>query len=91
MTKIRIFAVVAMGVFTLLTTGLLSAQTESGIAAEIVEGLDLGASGAKRFDANDLHTGDLFPAMEIFDESGNPFHTATLRGKYTVLVNGCLT
>ena len=31
------------------------------------------------------------PEVEIFDAEGNPFATGKFRGRYTVLVFGCLT
>ena len=80
-----------LGICAALLTGLVHAQQDGRIAADISEGIDLGASGARRFEANELRVGDQFPELEIFDETGNSFNTATLRGKYTVLVNGCLT
>jgi len=90
MAKIRTTCL-AMALWATAGTGILHAQTDSGIEAGIVAGLGLGAAAARQFDANELQAGDIFPSVEIFDESGNPFNTATLRGKYTVLVNGCLT
>lgn len=43
------------------------------------------------FDASDLKVGDSFPAVEVYDEAGRPFSTRSLKGQYTVVVNGCLT
>ena len=45
----------------------------------------------KWFDASGLKVGSPFPAADIFDAAGKPFNTKSLRGQYTVLVNGCLT
>ncbi len=44
-----------------------------------------------RFEATGLKPGVPFPEVGIYDEEGKPFHTRSLRGKYTVIVNGCLT
>jgi len=90
MSKTRISRI-TIGFCASLLASLVHGQDDSRIAAEISEGIDLGASGARRFEANDLRVGDQFPAVEIFDETGNSFSTETLREKYTVLVNGCLT
>lgn len=35
--------------------------------------------------------GSQLPRVEAFDEHGQPFSTASLRGRYSVLVFGCLT
>ena len=35
--------------------------------------------------------GDPIPELVAFDENGNSFDLASLRGNYTVLVFGCLT
>jgi cytochrome oxidase Cu insertion factor (SCO1/SenC/PrrC family) len=38
-----------------------------------------------------LKVGDTFPLIEVFDAHGKAFSTKSLKGKYTVVVNGCLT
>ena len=38
-----------------------------------------------------LAPGDSFPEIDVHDASGEPFNTKSLKGKYTVVVNGCLT
>lgn len=38
-----------------------------------------------------LNVGDTFPVIEVFDAHGKAFSTKSLKGKYTVVVNGCLT
>ena len=38
-----------------------------------------------------LAPGDPFPEIDVYDATGNPFNTKSLKGKYTVIVNGCLT
>ncbi len=38
-----------------------------------------------------LKVGDSFPLVEVFDAHGKAFSTKSLKGKYTVVVNGCLT
>jgi cytochrome oxidase Cu insertion factor (SCO1/SenC/PrrC family) len=35
--------------------------------------------------------GTMLPVVKAFDDQGNEFSTASLRGSYTVLVFGCLT
>lgn len=43
------------------------------------------------FDESGLKAGDAFPEVSLFDASGKPFNTRSLKGQYTVLINGCLT
>jgi cytochrome oxidase Cu insertion factor (SCO1/SenC/PrrC family) len=43
------------------------------------------------FDESGLKIGDPFPEVSLFDAAGKPFNTKSLKGHYTVLVNGCLT
>lgn len=38
-----------------------------------------------------LEPGDPFPEISVFDAHGKAFSTKSLKGKYTVIVNGCLT
>ncbi|MCP5118430.1 MAG: hypothetical protein GY953_47065, partial [bacterium] len=45
----------------------------------------------KRFNEFPLKVGDPFPEVDIYDADGNAFNTKSLKGKYTVIVNGCLT
>jgi len=53
--------------------------------------LDTGGHVEKWFDASGLKVGDAFPSVAVFDEAGQPFNTRSLKGQYTVVVNGCLT
>lgn len=53
--------------------------------------LDTDGHVGKWFDASGLKAGDTFPAVEVYDEKGKPFNTRSLKGQYTVVVNGCLT
>ena len=48
-------------------------------------------SGRGRFAATGLEEGSPFPEIDIYDDVGNPYNTRSLKGKYTVVVNGCLT
>lgn len=43
------------------------------------------------FEASGLKVGDPFPSIEVYDEKGKPFNTKSLKGQYTVVINGCLT
>ncbi len=45
----------------------------------------------ERFSAAGIEAGAPFPEVDVFDAEGNPFNTRSLNGKYTVIVNGCLT
>ena len=56
-----------------------------------VEKLSPMAALEKRFQEFDLKVGDPFPEVDIYDAEGKPFNTKSLKGKYTVVVNGCLT
>ena len=38
-----------------------------------------------------LRPGDLFPEVDVYNADGKAFNTKSLKGKYTVIVNGCLT
>ena len=38
-----------------------------------------------------LGPGDRFPEIDVHDASGKKFSTRSLKGKYTVIINGCLT
>ena len=38
-----------------------------------------------------LAPGDPFPEIDVHDAAGKRFNTRSLKGKYTVIVNGCLT
>ena len=38
-----------------------------------------------------LSPGDPFPEIDVHDATGKRFNTRSLKGKYTVIVNGCLT
>ena len=53
--------------------------------------LNTGGHVEKWFDASGLKVGDPFPSVAVFDEAGKPFNTRSLKGQYTVVVNGCLT
>lgn len=65
-----------------------NAQTANGPAARQ---LDHDGHVRAWFDASGLKLGDPFPAVEVYDEAGKPFTTRSLKGQYTVVVNGCLT
>lgn len=43
------------------------------------------------FEESGLKVGDPFPEISVFDPAGKPFNTRSLKGQYTVLINGCLT
>ncbi|MBS1829055.1 MAG: hypothetical protein JST93_27375 [Acidobacteria bacterium] len=54
----------------------------------------LGSAGdnvVRQFESAAPAVGASFPGVSIFDETGKPFHTSTLKGRWTVLVSGCLT
>ena len=45
----------------------------------------------RQFESAGLKVGDPFPAISIFDAAGKRFNTSSLKGRYTVLISGCLT
>lgn len=63
----------------------------TAIDATVTPGITLRDGAARRFEANGLNVGDPFPAVDVFDAAGQPFNTSRLKGRYTVLVSGCLT
>lgn len=72
------------GVLTLiLVSAPLAAQTEGDPTNR--DGVQ------QRFRASGLRTGEAFPDVSIYDADGKPFRTGDLKGRYTVLVTGCLT
>ena len=50
-----------------------------------------GGRGGSRLDSSGLKVGSPMPEATVFDEAGKPFETASLKGKYSVVVFGCLT
>lgn len=50
-----------------------------------------GSSGSGTLERAGLEVGRPMPNVTIFDAKGQPFEMAGLKGKYTVLVFGCLT
>lgn len=61
------------------------------IDATVTPGITLREGAARRFEASGVSVGDPFPAVDVFDSEGRPFTTSRLKGRYTVLVSGCLT
>ncbi len=50
-----------------------------------------GTPGGNRLESSGLKVGSPMPEATVFDEEGKPFETASLKGKYSVVVFGCLT
>ncbi|MFN7935576.1 MAG: hypothetical protein U0R19_19755 [Bryobacteraceae bacterium] len=50
-----------------------------------------GDNVVRLFEAAAPAAGAPFPALSIFDETGRPYNTSSLKGRWTVLVSGCLT
>ena len=59
------------------------------VAVNVADGQGRGRSGRSGFGVPAV--GTMVPEVSLFDENGQPFSTDQLRGKYTVLVFGCLT
>ena len=50
-----------------------------------------GRTGGAQFSQVTRLLNSTLPNVNVFDAQGNPLSTASLRGRYTVLVFGCLT
>ncbi len=50
-----------------------------------------GSAGASSLHRVGLEIGKTLPSVNIFDDQGKEFSTASLKGSYTVLTFGCLT
>ncbi len=50
-----------------------------------------GGGGPGRLESAGLKVGTPMPKVTVFDAEGKPFETASLEGKYSVIVFGCLT
>lgn len=50
-----------------------------------------GRGGVGRLESSGLKVGSPMPEVSVFDEEGKAFETASLKGKYSVVVFGCLT
>lgn len=50
-----------------------------------------GSPGSDRLESSGLKIGSPMPEVKVFDAEGKPFDTASLKGKYSVVVFGCLT
>jgi hypothetical protein len=74
------------GILTVFATSLLQAQTARQPNQERRAGQD-----QSWFFETGLKVGETFPEMSIFDGAGKPFNTKSLKGQYTVVINGCLT
>ena len=71
-----------IGAAGVLTAQRLDLDPQPGSAGEMV---------VRQFEESAPAVGAPFPAVPIYDAEGKPFHTSALRGRYTVLVSGCLT
>jgi hypothetical protein len=69
--------------FALFGTAVALAQTPDGAARQ--------AQLKARFEASGLAVGKAFPMVDVYDPSGKPVNTASLKGFHTVVVSGCLT
>jgi hypothetical protein len=73
---------------------LILAALSAAFAQRLDTGPRAGSAGdmvTREFDRSAPAIGTLFPAVDIFDAGGRPFNTRSLKGRYTVLVSGCLT
>ncbi len=77
---------VLVAALTLIGVCFLRAQTSRQASPDRQPGGD-----QSWFFETGLKAGDPFPEMSIFDAAGRPFNTRSLKGQYTVVINGCLT
>jgi cytochrome oxidase Cu insertion factor (SCO1/SenC/PrrC family) len=75
-------AVVLLAAASLMVAQRMDVLPQPGSAGDNV---------VRMFEQSAPQVGTPFPGISIFDESGKPFHTSALRGRWTVLVSGCLT
>ena len=64
-------------------------KSELLLAATLL--LCAGAASAQNERPLPLGPGDPFPEIDVYDASGASINTKSLKGRYTVIVNGCLT
>lgn len=50
-----------------------------------------GDNVVRQFESSAPAVGASLPAVSIFDEAGKAYQTSALKGRWTVLVSGCLT
>lgn len=70
-----------------LTTSVLAQPVRQDVG-QVVEFAD---QYNERYLRQEPPVGETLPNVKLFDAEGNPFELASTRGKYTVLVFGCLT
>jgi hypothetical protein len=80
-----------MTVRRLLITAVLLALPVFEAAAQTADDNAPRRAVQERFVSTGLEVGSPFPAADIFDSAGERFSTRSLKGQYTVIVNGCLT
>ena len=83
----------AVATLTLLGIAQFTSQAVRGQSAPSGPAAPSGSSGpAGRGAAFQLpEMGATLPDVSVYDEQGQKFSTSSLRGRYTVLVFGCLT
>ena len=74
----------------LLIIAAVIATTCSAVSAQGGRGRP-GGLGTDRLEQSGLKIGDKMPELNVFDSEGKPFKTESLKGKYSVVIFGCLT
>ncbi len=86
---------VAMTLFLTLCCSVASAQPGQGQprgeGSRRGAGSRPGTPGSATLERAGLKLGQSLPDLTIFDEHGGKFRLADVKGKYTVIVFGCLT
>ena len=75
----------------LVILAVLTGLTSSATFGQGRRGGGPGTKGSDRLGSSGLDVGSLMPEVTVFDSEGKPFETASLKGKYSVIVFGCLT
>ena len=77
--------------YSILTTAILLLMSLALAYAQFRGGDSPRNRLRERFAASELRVGDPLPAIECFDGKGAPFNLGNLKGRYAVVVFGCLT
>ena len=97
---IRSHILFALAALTFHAAGGLSQETEENAALaaqpagrrpQEAEGNSAQNELRARFESSGLRVGAAYPEVDIHDDSGKRINTRSFKGKYTVIVNGCLT
>ncbi len=89
--KTKLVATIAVCVGVLFAVPAIGQGGKSGKNKQDREPVEFIEMYNRRHLATDPKLDTVLKEVEVFDSKGNAFSTAKLRGKYSVLVFGCLT